>query len=67
MEYEHDLVFVGIADIHATEPDPDEVSELAILPFERALSLVESDAGAPWAAEVLRRSYAALNRRDAKT
>ena len=63
VEYEHDVVFVAVADMQAAEPDPNEISELALLPFEEALGLLQSDAGVPWAANVLRRSYIALNRR----
>ncbi len=63
VEYEHDVVFVAVADVQAARPDPDEISELASLPFEEALGLLQSDAGVPWAANVLRRSYTALDGR----
>ncbi len=62
VEYEHVFAFVAVADIQAVEPDPDEISELALLPFEQAVDLLRSDTGAPWAAQVLTRSYAALRR-----
>ena len=63
VEYEHDHVFMAIADIKAAEPDPEEISELVLLPFERALGLLQSDAGVPWAPDVLTRSCAALDGR----
>jgi geranyl diphosphate 2-C-methyltransferase len=62
VEHEHDLVFVALADVGAAEPDPNEISQLALLPFEQAIALLQSDGGAPWAATVLRRSSAALGR-----
>lgn len=62
VEYEHDLVFVAVADTSAADPDPYEVSELALLPFDDAIALVGSHKGAPWAADVLSRSRAALDR-----
>jgi isopentenyl-diphosphate delta-isomerase len=63
VEHEHDCVFVAVADTGALDPDPDEISELALLPFDAAVALLESDAGAPWAAGVLRWSDDALRRR----
>ena len=63
VEHEHDRVFVAVVDTRAAEPDANEISDLALLPFEDAVGLLQSDAGAPWAAEVLRRSHAALSRR----
>jgi isopentenyl-diphosphate delta-isomerase len=62
VEYEHDLVFVALADVQAVDPDLDEIRELALFPFEQAIGVLQSDAGAPWAADVLRRSWAALSR-----
>jgi isopentenyl-diphosphate delta-isomerase len=60
VEHEHDFVFVALADIGAVEPDPDEISALALLPFEQAVRLLQSEDGAPWAATVLEQSCAAL-------
>lgn len=62
VEHEHDFVFVAVGEAGAVEPDPDEISELALLPYDQAIGLLESDAGAPWAAAVLRLSSAALGR-----
>lgn len=62
VEHEHDFVFVAVADVETAEPDPGEISELALLSYEQAVGLLESDAGAPWAATVLRKSHAALER-----
>jgi isopentenyl-diphosphate delta-isomerase len=62
VEHEHDFVFVAFADVDTAEPHPEEISELALLPYEQAVSLLESATGAPWAATVLRKSYAALER-----
>ncbi|MDQ1415585.1 MAG: hypothetical protein QOF81_1198, partial [Acidimicrobiaceae bacterium] len=53
---------VAVLDTGAADPDPDEISELRLLRFEDAVDLLQSDAGAPWAADVLRRSNAALSR-----
>jgi isopentenyl-diphosphate delta-isomerase len=61
VEHEHDCVFVAVADTAMVAPDPEEVSELALLRFDDAVDLLQSDAGAPWAAEVLRQSRAALH------
>lgn len=61
VEHEHDHVFVAFADTSTVTPNPEEIADLAVLPFAEALSLVQSCAGAPWAAEVLRRSHTALN------
>ena len=63
VEHEHDHVYVVVADTTAVAPSPEEIDEVVLLPFREALRLVESDVGAPWAAEVLRRSYQALYRR----
>jgi len=60
VEHEHDYVFVAVADTSATAPDPDEIGDLARVPYAEALRLVESEAGTPWAAEVLRRAHEAL-------
>jgi len=60
VEYEHDFVFVAVVDTDAAEPDPNEISELRLLPFEDAVNLLQSDVGAPWAVDVLTRSHAAL-------
>ncbi len=62
VEHEHDFVFVAMADVDTAQPDPEEISELALLPYDQAVSLLESATGAPWAATVLRRSYAAIER-----
>lgn len=61
VEHEHDHVFAVLADTWLASPDPDEIDELIRLPFPSALTLAESGAGAPWAGEVLRRSYLALH------
>jgi isopentenyldiphosphate isomerase len=61
VEHEYDYVFVAYADVSRAVPDPTEIDELAALPFDEALALVESEAGAPWAAAVLRRSFTALD------
>lgn len=63
VEHEHDHVFVVVADTSAAAPDPSEIGDLAVLPFPEALRLVESEQGAPWAAEVLHRSFTRLHRR----
>lgn len=60
VEHEHDYVFVAVADTSAAVADPEEISDLVRLPYAEALRLVESDAGTPWAAEVLRRARKAL-------
>lgn len=60
VEHEHDYVFVAVADTSGVVADPEEISDLARLPYAEALRLVESDAGTPWAAEVLRRARATL-------
>jgi isopentenyl-diphosphate delta-isomerase len=62
VEYEADYVFVALADTSTVEVDPDEITDLARLPLLEALKLVGSRAGTPWAGEVLRRSFEALNR-----
>lgn len=61
VEHEHDHVFVALADTESACPDPAEIGELALVPFEDALHIVRSDHGAPWAAEVLERSRSALS------
>jgi isopentenyl-diphosphate delta-isomerase len=61
VEHEMDHVFVTVADTAGATADPDEVSELARLSFPEALRLVASDQGAPWAGEVLRRSFDVLD------
>ena len=63
VEHERDYVFVALVDTGAAAPDPDEIGALAVLPYADALSLVDSPAGTPWAGEVLRRSFSALNGR----
>lgn len=60
VEHEHDFVFVAAADARAARPDPREIRELALLSFDDALRVVESDAGAPWAAAVLAHCAVAL-------
>lgn len=60
VEHEHDHVFVAFADTRGAEPDPAEISELALVPFEEALQIVQSGSGTPWAPYVLRRARAAL-------
>ena len=62
VEWECDHVFAAVADISGAAADPAEIDEVAGLPYAEALRLVTSPAGAPWAGEVLRRSFAALNR-----
>ena len=66
VEHEQDHVFVALADTSIARADPEEIGELAVFAFVDALALVESTAGAPWAAEVLRRSFTALNGRRQK-
>jgi hypothetical protein len=61
VEHEYDHVFLALADAGGAVPDPQEIDELAVLPFDAALALVASGEGAPWAAEVLRRSFSTLN------
>jgi len=63
VEFEHDHVFVAVADTAAAVVNPDEVSELARLEFPDALRLTASPDGAPWAAEVLRKASEVLGRR----
>lgn len=60
VEWEHDHVFVAVADVSGVAADPGEIDEVACLPYGEALRLAESGSGAPWAAEVLRRAYSAL-------
>ena len=62
VENEHDFVFAALADVRTAEPDPEEISELALLPFEEAVELLQSAAAAPWSATVLRHCQAALGR-----
>lgn len=62
VEHEHDIVLAAVADVERAEPNPDEISELALLPFDQALDLLRSEAGVPWAPTILCRSYAALSR-----
>lgn len=66
VEYEQDHVYVAVADTDAAVANPQEVSELVRLPFRKALALVESEAGTPWAPEVLRRAYRVLSSRPAQ-
>jgi isopentenyldiphosphate isomerase len=63
VEHEQDHVFVALADTSMARAHPEEIGELSVRSFADALRLAESAAGAPWAAEVLRRSFAALNGR----
>ncbi len=60
VENEHDFVFAAVADVRTAEPDPEEISELALLGFEEAVDLLKSAAAAPWSATVLRHCHAAL-------
>jgi 8-oxo-dGTP pyrophosphatase MutT (NUDIX family) len=60
VEHEHDHVFAAIADTSPTECDPAEIGELARLPFLEALGVLASNAGTPWAPEVLLRSSETL-------
>ena len=62
VEWEHDQVFVAIADASDAAADPAEIDELACLPYADAIWLATSAAGAPWASEVLRLSFVALRR-----
>lgn len=62
VENEHDFVFAAVADVRTAEPDPEEISELALLAFEEAVDLLQSGAAAPWSAAVLRHCQAALGR-----
>lgn len=64
VEHEHDHVFLGFADAGELDPDPDEIGEIALLPFAEALEMVGTDMGAPWATQVLRHSHAALDRQE---
>lgn len=61
VEHEMDHVFVVVADTEDAVTDPDEIAELSRLPYAAALRLVTSDRGAPWAGEVLRRSFAVID------
>lgn len=61
LEHERDHVFVAIVDSSTAQPDPQEIAELARLPYASALRLVQSETGTPWAGEVLRRSFDALS------
>lgn len=67
VEYEQDHVFVAVAPTHDACGSPSEVSQLARVPYDFALALVRSDEGAPWAAEVLERSFEALHHSRALT
>lgn len=60
VEHEQDHVYAAVADIDAAVADPGEISELVRLPFGEAMAFVDSEAGTPWAPEVLRRAYDAL-------
>jgi isopentenyl-diphosphate delta-isomerase len=62
VENEHDFVFAAVADVRTADPDPEEISELALLAFEDAVDLLQSAAAAPWSATVLRHCQAALAR-----
>ena len=62
VENEHDFVFAAVADVRTADPDPEEISELALLAFDEAVDLLQSAAAAPWSATVLRRCQAALGR-----
>jgi len=62
VECEVDHVYLAIADTSITAVDPGEIDELAGLAYPDALNLVTSELGAPWAAEVLARAFAALHR-----
>ncbi len=66
VEWEHDHVFVAVAETAEVAADPAEIDEVARVPFADAMRLVTSPAGAPWAAEVLRRSFEALGGRSAR-
>ena len=63
VEHEVDHVFVALAETGRATTNPDEASELARLGYAEALHLVTSDKGAPWAGEVLRRSFDVLDER----
>lgn len=63
VENEHDVVFVAVTDVRTAQPDPEEISELALLTFEAAVGLLRSAAAAPWSATVLTRCQAALGDR----
>lgn len=60
VEQELDHVFVALVETDGVVCCPEEVSEVARLPFGAAWARVTSAAGAPWAAEVLRLSSEAL-------
>ena len=60
VEYEQDHVFAAVADVRGALPNQTEIGELIQLPYRAALALVKSKLGAPWGAEVLRRSFGAL-------
>lgn len=60
VEHERDHVFVARADTRTADPNPDEIAELARLPFDAALALVSSGEGTPWAPDVLRLCLEAL-------
>ena len=62
VEHEHDEVFVAVVNTRGIDPDPAEISEIALLPFKDAVRLLQTDAAAPWAATVLAQSRAALKR-----
>lgn len=66
VEYEQDHVYVAVADTDAAAANLEEASELVRLPFREALALVESEAGTPWAPEVLRRAYRVLSSQPAQ-
>lgn len=61
VEHEVDHVFVVVTATGDAATDPGEIEVLARLPYSEALALVTSD-GAPWAAEVLRRSFDVLGK-----
>lgn len=61
VECELDHVYVAIVDTSTAVVDAGEISEVARLQYADALRLVTSASGAPWAAEVLRRSFTALH------
>lgn len=62
VEHEFDHVFVATVDTSGATGVVDEISQLARLSYADAMELLSSPSGTPWAAEVLWRSAAALDR-----
>lgn len=61
VEHEQDHVFAAVVATGSAVADPEEISELARLPYNAALDVVLSELGAPWSAQVLRMAAALVD------